>query len=327
MPTYRLFRTIPGIVAITLLGALSLPAHAQTTAPAPARVNLTGIVGLVKPARALLEVEQAGQPPQRLSLREGEQAAGIELLSVDAAKNRVRIRNGGVEQELNFVGSRVQVTTPSPVADTTTWRTWDAATGKPLVEPHRPPHPPSQPPSAPIIVGVTENRAAPSRSPRVPDVTVIGRRDRAPIQSMLGPRLAGPGHGGFGDAVPPVPMRTPRADEGVAVPQEPQFPDLALPPQPGQPTTDPAELPLRRLRELQIAEQIPPPPAPADAPAFPTPGVGYQLPLNRPLPGYGGGYMGDTLRGAEAVTIWPPFQEGYGGYLSPGARQLRPQPR
>src|SRR5688500_17751974 len=88
MRNYNFLRVLRETFAIVLLCILSVAAHGQSTATTPARVNLTGIVGLVKPARVFLEVEQAGQPPQRLSLREGERDGAIELLSVDAARNR-----------------------------------------------------------------------------------------------------------------------------------------------------------------------------------------------------------------------------------------------
>jgi hypothetical protein len=72
----------------------------------PAKVVLTGILNILGPPRALLEVAEAepGKQPntKKPILREGERDGAIEVLSIDIAKNVVRIRNGNLETNLTF---------------------------------------------------------------------------------------------------------------------------------------------------------------------------------------------------------------------------------
>ena len=72
----------------------------------PAKVVLTGILNILGPPRALLEVaeNEPGKQPntKKPILREGERDGAIEVLSIDIAKNIVRIRNGNLETNLTF---------------------------------------------------------------------------------------------------------------------------------------------------------------------------------------------------------------------------------
>ena len=317
------------VLAAALLYVLSLPV--LVLAQAPARVHLTGIVGLVKPARVFLEVEQAGQPARTLTLREGERDGAIELVSVDAARNRVRIRNTGVEQELSFAGSRPPSGRPEQ---------------RPIALPPLP-LPPSQ--SAPIIIG---NRASEETPELTPDVTVVGRRARLPIPSMLGPRTFGPGHGRFGDGVPVPPTRTPRPDAYLdAQPPEPQPPsEPRLPTLPTLPTLpqpiDPGpqigrEVPSRGVRESRLwdamrmveltprepmAQPLPaiPPPPPAPAPAPPNPAPTFTMPradqlFPRTYPNNGGVIRGGSAAASMVdlrtpqIFYYPPVPHEYPG--------------
>jgi hypothetical protein len=76
-----------------------------------AKVVLTGILNVLGPPRALLEVVEQQQPGKqpatpnttsRPILREGEREGSIEVLSIDVEKNLVRIKNGNVETNLTF---------------------------------------------------------------------------------------------------------------------------------------------------------------------------------------------------------------------------------
>jgi hypothetical protein len=71
-----------------------------------AKVVLTGITSVFGPPRALFEVteQETGKTPniKRPILREGERDGAIEVLSIDLAKNEVRIKNGNVETNVAF---------------------------------------------------------------------------------------------------------------------------------------------------------------------------------------------------------------------------------
>ena len=304
MREHNFLRTFGSYSALLLVCVLSFPVNGQLTSPA--RVSLTGIIGLVKPPRVLLEVEQPGQPPRKLSLREGERDGTLELLSIDPAGNRVRIRNAGIEQELSFVSSAAQSPQSLPVQAA---RVWDAKTGKP-VEPAR--HTPASvvpfPTAAPIVVGTQPEGAG----PRDPNITVVGRRQRVPIPSRLGPRASGAGYGREGFQA--APTRAPRVDGAGVQPQPPQpLSDLDLPPlpEPGQPPPSEtvSELPTRRLHRVQMAEPLPlkqlpapppPPPQPQPAPPLQWPEVGYRLPFPGLQPGrYGGVITYDNAVGRQ----------------------------
>src|SRR6185503_10651033 len=146
------------LLSCVAIMAVALPAHSQV-AKAPAQVTLTGVVGVVKPARALLEVEEGpGLPIKKISLREGEREGSIELVAIDVARNRVRIRDGGVERELGFGGLRPVA--PPPIAAV--------------------PLPPAQ--SAPVIVTSSRDGNVSQGS----DVVLIGTRERPARHETLG---------------------------------------------------------------------------------------------------------------------------------------------
>jgi hypothetical protein len=75
--------------------------------PLLAKVTLTGILNVLGPPRALLEVTEnepgkpAGQSKKPI-LREGEREGSIEVLSIDVNKNLVKIKNGSFETNLTF---------------------------------------------------------------------------------------------------------------------------------------------------------------------------------------------------------------------------------
>lgn len=102
--------------------ALKPPPPPPTGEPPPppptplAKVVLTGILNVLGPPRALLEVTEtepgkpaagqtAGQPKKPI-LREGERDGSIEVLSIDVEKNVVRIKNGSVETNLTFAEAK-----------------------------------------------------------------------------------------------------------------------------------------------------------------------------------------------------------------------------
>ena len=76
--------------------------------PVLAKVTLTGILNVLGPPRALLEVmeNEPGKPPgqstKRPILREGERDGSIEVVSIDVEKNLVKIKNGNYETNLTF---------------------------------------------------------------------------------------------------------------------------------------------------------------------------------------------------------------------------------
>jgi hypothetical protein len=86
------------------------PADPNDVPPPPpptlAKVILTGILNVLGPPRALLEVTEteAGKQttPRKPILREGERDGSIEVLSIDVDKNLVRIKNGSFETNLTF---------------------------------------------------------------------------------------------------------------------------------------------------------------------------------------------------------------------------------
>ena len=65
-----------------------------------ATVTLTGIVS-DPPARALLAIAGRGLVLRFVSLGEGETDGSVEVIGIDIATGRVRIRNGGKENELS----------------------------------------------------------------------------------------------------------------------------------------------------------------------------------------------------------------------------------
>src|SRR5207237_356436 len=81
---------------------------ADTTAPATAAVRLTGITTLFGDKRAFLLVSEPATAGQSVAatysctLSEGQSSGPVEVLQVDAAAGRVRIRNGETQMDLTF---------------------------------------------------------------------------------------------------------------------------------------------------------------------------------------------------------------------------------
>lgn len=78
----------------------------EDSAPPPAKVTLTGLTTMFGEPRALLEIieQEGGKPaaPLKPILSLGQRSGSVELLSIDMAKNQVRIRNGSLESDLTF---------------------------------------------------------------------------------------------------------------------------------------------------------------------------------------------------------------------------------
>jgi len=95
------------------------PVEALPPPPPPTKVVLTGILNILGPPRALLEVaeNEPGKQPntKKPILREGEREGAIEVLAIDIVKNIVRIRNGNIETNLTFEALK-QTTAPAMAA-------------------------------------------------------------------------------------------------------------------------------------------------------------------------------------------------------------------
>jgi hypothetical protein len=101
-------------------GIKPAPLVAPAEAPPPpviplAKVILTGITSILGPPRALFEIteQEAGKAPtvSKRVLREGEKDGSIEVLTIDVANNKVRIKNGTTETNVTF--EIAKATTPS----------------------------------------------------------------------------------------------------------------------------------------------------------------------------------------------------------------------
>lgn len=91
------------------------PPTDNVPAAPPAKVTVTGFVSMFGQPQVLLEIfDEPGKAgtPKKPILREGERMGPIEVLSIDVAKNIVKIRNGNSETNLTF---EVAKTTASPV--------------------------------------------------------------------------------------------------------------------------------------------------------------------------------------------------------------------
>jgi len=82
------------------------------------KVVLTGITSLGGSPSALLEIteQEPGRPDatRRPALREGERDGSVEVLSIDAERNLVRIRNGGHETNISFEIPKPAASAPTP---------------------------------------------------------------------------------------------------------------------------------------------------------------------------------------------------------------------
>jgi hypothetical protein len=124
-------------------------------------LDLTGITTFEGEKRAHFSVKSkdANKPPEPKTFREGERQDQIEVISIDAIKGAVRLRNAGVETVVSFEthGAKVPVGAAPPAP--------------PVLPGARPPGLPGlpQPPGMPQGIGDTPSAPAiPTRSIRVP---------------------------------------------------------------------------------------------------------------------------------------------------------------
>ncbi len=77
----------------------------QTVSPArpPADVRLTGVTNLGGKKRALLEIQEPGQPTRKPILTEGEVCDAVELLTIDIDRSAVTMRINGAESSLTLL--------------------------------------------------------------------------------------------------------------------------------------------------------------------------------------------------------------------------------
>jgi hypothetical protein len=83
------------------------PASAQSQAPPPPKLTLTGITTIFGNKRALMKMPVPAKPPEPARdesyiLTEGQRDGEIEVLSIDDKACSVRVKNHGVVQELTF---------------------------------------------------------------------------------------------------------------------------------------------------------------------------------------------------------------------------------
>ena len=150
--------------------------------PVLAKVTLTGILNVLGPPRALLEVmeNEPGKPPgqpKKPILREGEREGSIEVLSIDVVKNLVKIKNGNFETNLTF---EVQKQTTAPALA--------AAPPPPMLQPPGAVAPPPGTPGAPedmgrrgvtVVGGTPVNTAQPNGAVPNPTMQMPSRQIRA----------------------------------------------------------------------------------------------------------------------------------------------------
>lgn len=86
--------------------------------PAPlATVDLTGILNILGPPQALLEIVPGpGKPMLKPVLREGERVESVEVVSINIQKNEVTIKKGGILTNLTFKVAKSTPATPPPTA-------------------------------------------------------------------------------------------------------------------------------------------------------------------------------------------------------------------
>ena len=95
------------------------PPNPEDNVPKPppvplATVDLTGIINILGPPQALLEIVPGpGKPMIKPVLREGERLESIEVVSINIQKNEVIIKNGGTITNLTF---KVAKSTPAAAA-------------------------------------------------------------------------------------------------------------------------------------------------------------------------------------------------------------------
>jgi hypothetical protein len=90
--------------------------NAPKPPPAPlATVDLTGILNILGPPQALLEIVPGpGKPMIKPVLREGERVESVEVVSINIEKNEVTIKNGNVTTNLTFKVAKSGPANPAP---------------------------------------------------------------------------------------------------------------------------------------------------------------------------------------------------------------------
>ena len=78
----------------------------------PPQISITGLVELRGVPRALLEISEPGQPVQRSILSAGASAGVVEVLNVDVAGERVRVRIDGDEETLSIERPKPRTAAP-----------------------------------------------------------------------------------------------------------------------------------------------------------------------------------------------------------------------
>jgi hypothetical protein len=138
------------------------PVEPEKPPEPPAGLDLTGITTFEGEKRAHFTVKSKDgkTPPEPKTFREGQRQDQIEVISIDAEKGAVRLRNSGIETVVSFEthGAKVPVgAVPIPTPP-----------GSPLIRPAGIPGIP-QPPGMPQGIGVNPAAPAiPTRSIRVP---------------------------------------------------------------------------------------------------------------------------------------------------------------
>lgn len=97
------------------------PPPAPPPPPSPtANVKLTGILTILGPKKAVLQIADPGKPADSKILKEGEREGDIEVLEINEIEGTVRIRNRDQEAVLNFQDHGVKPPTgPVPATPAT----------------------------------------------------------------------------------------------------------------------------------------------------------------------------------------------------------------
>jgi|GEM_PF-5396304 hypothetical protein len=80
----------------------------------PPKVFITGLVELGGVSKALVEINEPGHPVQRSILAAGGTSGALEVLNVDVAGERVRVRIDGDEETLSIEKPKPRPTPPLP---------------------------------------------------------------------------------------------------------------------------------------------------------------------------------------------------------------------
>jgi hypothetical protein len=80
----------------------------------PPKVFITGLVELGGVSKALVEINEPGQPIQRSILAAGGEVGVLEILDVDVAHERVQVRIDGAEETLSIEKPRPTTGVPPP---------------------------------------------------------------------------------------------------------------------------------------------------------------------------------------------------------------------